>query len=62
VDGIRVSGGLIVNVSAFEVKPPPLLQVRLTFDVRVTLTEPGEEISEANIVVEAEVLMGVAVV
>jgi hypothetical protein len=62
VDGIRVSGGLIVNVSAFEVNPPPLLQVRLTFDVRVTLTEPGEEISEANIVVEAEVVVGVAVV
>ena len=59
--GNSVSGGLIVKVPGAEVSPPPKGQPVLTFVVIVTFTEPGVVTSDARIVAEADVVLGVVV-
>ena len=61
VVGFRVKEGLVVNVAGADVNPPPNGHPVLTFVVIVTLTGPGVVISDARIVVEEDVVLGVVV-
>ena len=54
-------GGLIVKVAGVEFSPPPNGQPVLMFVVIVTLTGPEVATSDASIVAEADVLLGVVV-